>query len=188
MIVHQSRTAALGRAYQCSAHPHFVVIFCEKFQAKPTLKSTILIHPKFFVSKAFKAVQSHSRIFRNIFLFLCVTSQTSFTHSAGMMAVMQSPIPTYLLLFQPFWPPRGEVFHGGRRHPFSILCQPMPTYASLPPTPCFFRQVAVRKDRLCVRSQNRPENQGIKPKSNRRAPKISILLPAFYDSDVPAFT
>jgi hypothetical protein len=58
--------------------------------------------------------------------------------------------------------------------PFASLCQPLPTYASLPPTPYFFRQEAVPQGpsaRFASDPKNRPENQGIKPKSNRHKPK-----------------
>jgi len=142
MIVHQSRTAALGHAHQCSAHPHFVVIFCEKFQAKPTLKSTILIHPKFFVSKAFKAIQGFLETF---FYFYASPLKPHSPHSAGMMAVMQSPIPTYLPLFTPipaFFGPPGGSFSWGTK---TSVLYPLPTNASLPPHPLFFRQVAVHR-------------------------------------------
>ena len=38
---------------------------------------------RLFLSKAFKAVQSHSRIFRNIFLFLCAITKTLIPQRTG---------------------------------------------------------------------------------------------------------
>jgi hypothetical protein len=97
-------------------------------------KSEILIHRNFSFqrhSKLFKAVQSHSRIFRNIFLFLCPPATTTF----------YSPTEWSFDLLWCLEVGSWSFCHGGIR---KVLRQPLPSYANLrqpmpaTPLPLFF--------------------------------------------------
>jgi hypothetical protein len=123
-------------------------------------KSKILIHRNFSFqrhSKLFKAVQSHSRIFRNIFLFLCATAPS------GSKALPRprhpKTQPDYSNLFTPIYsyssllPSGGRIFLSAtkniRLYLFANRCQPLPSYASLcqlSPPPIFFHGGDVQHD------------------------------------------
>ncbi len=115
-------------------------------------KSKILIHRNFSFqrhSKLFKAVQSHSRIFRNIFLFLCATAPSG--SKAPRARRHPKTQPDYPNLFTPIYsyssllPSGGRIFLSAtkniRLYLFANRCQAMPAYASLcqlSPHPYFF--------------------------------------------------